>query len=103
MGNGAEREMVFVEWKMEWWSRPRPGALRRRVSAYCRSDARGGRVEPSLGLARELVRSTGSKVERVRELLSGRFLLRLGASESVWDADAPNGGWGRKFPVQNAH
>ena len=72
MGHGAERKMVFLEWKMEWWRKGRAAALRRRLSAHCRSHARRGRGESSMGLARELARSTGSEMEPVRELLSWR-------------------------------
>ena len=43
MGDRAKRELVYLEWKMERRRRRRPEAVRRRLPAYCRSYARGGR------------------------------------------------------------
>src|SRR5438874_9721311 len=88
MGHGAEWELVFLEWEMERRREERCATLHRRLPPHRGSDARGGSGQPAMGLARELARRTGSEMEPVRELLSGRKLLRLGGVERLRPADA---------------
>src|SRR3954463_6397746 len=102
MGNGAERKMVFLERKMEWGSDGRPLAIRGRLSSHCGPDAGGRRGQPPMGLARELARSIRSEVESVRELLSGRQLLRLGSAQCLWPAHPARCGCDGKLRLQDA-
>src|SRR5438132_6292396 len=102
MGDRTERGMVQLERKMEWRRERRTEALHHGLSAHCRSHARGGRGQFDLGLARELARRTGTKVERVRELFSGRELLRLGRTQRLRADHATYTRWDGKFRIQNA-
>src|ERR1043166_8797429 len=93
--------MVFLEWKMEWGRQGRAGAIRRGVLPHRRPDALGGRRQSAMGLARELARSAGSEMEPVRELLSGRFVLRLGWVERVRATYAARSRRSGEFPIQD--
>src|SRR5437588_11501454 len=103
MGDRAKRKMVFLEWTMERRREGRSGAIGGGISSHRRRDARGDRRQSAMGLARELARSTGSKMEPVRELLSGGKLLRLGGAERLWPAHAARGRRHGKFPIQDGN
>src|SRR5436305_12113763 len=102
MGDRAERKLVRLEREMEWRRRRRAEALYRSLSPHHRSDARGRRRKPDLGLARQLVRRARAKMERVRKLFSRRELLRLGRAQCLWTDHAVDPRWHRKFCIQNA-
>src|SRR2546423_13838485 len=55
-----------------------------------------------MALACKLARPARGEMEPVRELLSGRQLLRLGRAQRLWSAYAPRARWHREFPLQNA-
>src|SRR5438067_415751 len=102
MGHGAEWKLVFLEWKMERRREERTATLYRRLPPHRGPHARGGSGQPAMGLARELARRAGSEMEPVRELLSGRKLLRLGGAQCLRPADAARHRRDGEFSVQDA-
>src|SRR5947207_1218961 len=54
-----------------------------------------------MDLARELARSTGTKMERARKLFPGAGLLRVARPERLWPNHANDSRRQRKPPVQN--
>src|SRR6266487_2511662 len=87
---------------MERWCRRRPATLHRGVSPYCRSHARGRGRQLAMGLARELARSTGAKMEPFRKLFPRRKLLRLGRAQRLRASYTDDARWNRKLALQVA-